>query len=36
MAQTMGAGCLLWESELEVLPLNVDLNFEKSKVVLFM
>lgn len=32
----MGAGCLLWESELEVLPLNVDLNFEKSKVVLFM
>ena len=34
MARTMGAGCLLWESELEVLPLNVDGNIEKSKVVL--
>ena len=30
MARTMGAECLLWESELEVLPLNVDENIEKS------
>ena len=36
MARIMGVGCVLWESELGVLQLNVERNFENLKVFLFM